>query len=182
MIRAFVSIPIPDTPGIERLREELRDAGLRPSPPEQTHITLRFIGDIDESLIGTLTSCVERSVSGFRPFELKVSGMGAFPNEGRPSVIWMGASPGDIMGAMAGRLGSELRRAGIGFDTKPFKPHVTMARVRGQQVPRGIFEDHRYEVFATTECTEVRVMSSVLGPGGARHSVLSRVPLGGVRI
>ena len=45
MIRTFVSIPVPDTPEMDSLRKELRVAGIRPSPPEQTHITLRFICD-----------------------------------------------------------------------------------------------------------------------------------------
>ena len=51
MIRTFVSIPVPDTPEMDSLRKELRVAGIRPSPPEQTHITLRFIGDVQESKV-----------------------------------------------------------------------------------------------------------------------------------
>lgn len=177
MIRAFVSIRVPDTPAIEGLRADLRAAGLRPSSPEQTHITIRFIGDLEESRVDELISCVHRAAEGTGPFLLSVSGIGAFPNERRPSVVWMGASPGDVMGGIAVRLGTELRAAGIGFDTKPFRPHVTVARVRDGHVPARVFEGYRDTLFSECECAELLVMSSVLGRGGARHSVLARVPL-----
>ena len=93
MIRTFVSVPVPDTPEMDSLRRELRVAGIRPSPPEQTHITLRFIGDVQESKVKRIAACVERVSQGIAPFELRVSGIGAFPNENRPSVIWLGAEP-----------------------------------------------------------------------------------------
>lgn len=177
-IRAFVSIELPDTPAMAGLRSELKAAGIRPSPPEQTHITLRFIGDVDDSKVKRIVGCVERATAGVEPFDITVSGTEAFPNQRRPSVIWLGAEPGDVMKGIADRLGDELRRANVGFDEKPFRPHVTVARARDGGVPGSVFEDHRDTLFAVTRCSEILVMRSELGPKGARHTVLARVPLG----
>ncbi len=179
MMRTFVSVHVDDTPEMESLRRELRSAGLRASPPEQTHVTLKFIGDIPEDMAGTVTECVERSVSGVGPFTLRVAGIGAFPSERRPFVVWMGAEPADTLGMVADRLSSELAGRGIPFDGKPFKAHVTVARVRDGYVPRRIFDDHRDTVFSETHVSEVLVMRSELGPRGARHSVVSRIQLTG---
>ena len=177
MIRTFVSIPVPDTPAMDSLRREFRMAGIRPSPPEQTHITLRFIGDIQESKVKKVVACAERASTGTAPFALRVSGIGAFPNERRPSVIWLGAEPADILGALSDRLAEELRKEAIGFDTKPFKAHVTIARSRDGDVPRRMFDSHRETMFSESMVHEILVMRSELGPGGAKHSVLARIPL-----
>ena len=177
MIRTFVSIPVPDTPEMDSLRRELRVAGIRPSPPEQTHITLRFIGDVQESKVKRITACAERASQGIAPFDLRVSGIGAFPNENRPSVVWLGAEPAGTLRTLADRLADELRREGIGFDAKPFRAHVTVARSRDGDVPRRIFDSHRETLFSESRVDEVLVMRSDLGPGGAKHTVLARVPL-----
>lgn len=178
MMRTFVSVPVRNTAAMDSLRTELRRAGLRPSPPEQTHVTLRFIGDIRESKGKVVTSCVQRAVEGVEPFTLRVAGVGAFPKESRPSVVWMGAEPADVMNGIADRLGTELSKAGIQYDTKPFKAHVTVCRVRDGRVPASVFEGNRDTVFSEAPVTEVLVMRSELTPRGAIHSVVSRVPLG----
>lgn len=177
MIRTFVSIPVPDTPEMDSLRRELRVAGIRPSPPEQTHITLRFIGDVQESKVKRITACAERASQGITPFDLRVSGIGAFPNQNRPSVVWLGAEPAGTLRTLADRLADELRTEGIGFDEKPFRAHVTVARSRDGDVPRRIFDSHRETLFSESRVDEVLVMRSDLGPGGAKHTVLARVPL-----
>ncbi len=177
MIRTFVSIPVPDNSEMDSLRRELRVAGIRPSPPEQTHITLRFIGDVQESKVKRIAACVERASQGIAPFELRVSGIGAFPNENRPSVIWLGAEPAGTLRTLADRLAEELRKEGIGFDAKPFRAHVTVARSRDGDVPLRIFDSHRDTLFSESQVREILVMRSDLGPGGAKHTVLARVPL-----
>ena len=114
---------------------------------------------------------------GIAPFGLRVSGIGAFPNEDRPSVVWLGAEPAGTLRTLADRLADELRREGIGFDAKPFKAHVTVARSRDGVVPRRIFDSHRDTVFSESLVREILVMRSDLGPGGAKHTVLASVPL-----
>lgn len=178
LIRAFISIHVPSTSEAEDLRRDLRIAGLRPSPAEQTHITLRFIGDVDDSKVRKISECVERAVHGTGRFDVEVSGFGAFPNEERPSVLWMGVGPEDVLSGMSEGISSELRKAGIPFDPKPFKAHVTVARCRDRMDPSELFSKYSDKTFCRFQCSEVLVMRSVLGPKGATHTVLSRIPLG----
>lgn len=101
--------------------------------------------------------------------------MGAFPNTKNPSVIWVGASPSDVLGTIARRLEANLTEAGIDHDKKPFKAHVTVGRCRDGLRRPVQFDKER--VFSEFECVEALVMKSELGKGGARHTVLSRIPL-----
>lgn len=176
-IRTFVSIPVPVTAEAESLRRDLRIAGIRPSPPDLTHITLKFVGDIDQSKSDRLVRCVEQALSGIAPFELRIRGLGAFPNTGNPSIVWMGADPSDILSDLSERIGASLSTAGFGFDDKPFKAHVTVARCRDSKPSVQLFEKYADTQFSQFVCREVLVMKSVLGPSGAKHSVISRVPL-----
>lgn len=178
IVRVFVSIPVPDTPELEELRSMLASTGARPSPPDQTHLTLSFIGDVDESKVKRIVDCVRRSVDGFTPIGITLSGLGAFPNERRPSVIWTGVSPAGPIRAMAAKLEKNLAAAGIAHDDKPFKAHVTIARCRDSFMPPGVFDGTERKVYCRFECDEVLVMKSVLSPKGAKHSVLARIPLG----
>lgn len=180
-VRLFVSVAVPDTRELASLRGELRAAGARASPPEQTHLTLRFIGDVDESRVNDVAAAAKAAVAGVGPFRVELSGVGAFPNRHNPSVVWVGAEPADVLGGIADRLGRELSARGIGYDSKPFKAHVTVGRCRGGLGSQDVFSRRRAGPFASFECAEVLVMRSVLGPSGARHSVLRRIPLGGAR-
>lgn len=177
-IRVFVSIPIPDKTGLEEASSSLgRIRNVRASPLGQVHITLRFIGDVDPSRTGCIAGCVRDAVSGIEPFRVTVSGVGAFPDTKRPSVVWVGASPGDVMGTIARRIGDNLDASGIDYDRKRFKPHITIGRCRGPADISGFLSDYSGREFLRFECDRVCVMRSVLGPSGARHTVLREIRL-----
>lgn len=151
MIRVFVAVHVPRTEAADGLRSDLKAAGARTVPPDQTHITLSFIGDIDEKKVGRITECVRRAVDGFSPFEVSVSGTGAFPNESRPSVVWMGVEPAGLLRGIARNLDGALTAAGIGHDSKPFKAHVTVARCRDGLLQLRVQRGPRHEERAVPE-------------------------------
>jgi len=177
-IRMFISIPVKDTSAIEPLGKELRTiSNVRPSPMSQMHITLRFIGDIDDSKTKKVVRCVSDAVRGMSPFEITIGGSGCFPNAKRPSVVWVGAEPGDVLSGLSERISANLRAANIQFDEKPFKSHITVGRCNGP-VDIGAFLDrHKGQVFQTFVCDGVCIMRSDLGPSGSKHTVLEKVPL-----
>ena len=176
-IRVFIAIHVPRTRQADETRATLESAGARTVPPNQTHLTLSFIGDIDEKKLGKIEECVRKTADAFSPFDIALSGLGAFPNERRPSVVWMGADPAGILKAMAAKLDSLLSAAGIMHDDKPFKAHVTLARCRDGFIAPELFEDNRRTLYCRFECDEILIMKSVLSPKGAEHTVLSRIPL-----
>lgn len=177
-IRVFISIEIPDKSSLDEPLAYLRSVrGVRTSPPEQIHITLRFIGDVDESKVDVIEDCVRRAVDGHGPFGITVSDAGAFPKRERPSVVWIGASPQQELSDIAGAIGRNLRAAGIDFDSKPFKSHITVGRCRDPVDLSGFFDAFSDREFARFQCSEILVMRSVLGPKGAKHTVLKRIGL-----
>ncbi len=178
-IRVFVSVPVLDKKPFRKMAEELRRIpNVRVSPVGQMHITLRFIGDVDPSKVDEIAGCIERSVAGMDPFTVTVSGAGAFPDKRRPSVVWVGASPEKTLSTIAERLGRELDSIGVDYDRKPFRSHITVGRCRGPADLDGFFSGYGNGTLAEFPCDEILVMKSELGPQGAQHDVLRRIPLG----
>ncbi|MBR2348016.1 MAG: RNA 2',3'-cyclic phosphodiesterase [Candidatus Methanomethylophilaceae archaeon] len=178
MIRTFISIPVPDRHSLDPIIRDItvRD-NIRPSPGNQLHITLRFVGDIHENKADKLIRCVTEACSNHHPIDVVLKGAGCFPNAKRPSVIWVGASPGDELTSLSDSISKALSSAGFDFDDKPFKSHVTVGRCKGPAKVDDILGKYSDTVFCNFRCDEVLVMKSVLGPRGATHSVLGRVPL-----
>lgn len=178
MVRTFISIRIPDISSIEdTLKEVSAMENVRASPASQMHITLKFIGDVDEKRIPKVVESVRAACRGHRSFEISLSGTGCFPNPKRPSVVWIGASPEGKLSELSDAIGSRLSAAGIGFDDKPFKGHITIGRCKGPVDLDGFLRSHRDTEYTRFLCSEVLVMKSVLSPSGAKHSVLERIPL-----
>ncbi len=177
-IRMFISIPVTDTSAIEPLGKELKViSNVRPSPLSQMHITLRFIGDIDDSKTKKVARCVADAASGIPPFEITIGGAGCFPNVKRPSVIWVGAEPGDVLADLSDRISENFKSANIRFDEKPFKSHITIGRCTGPADVGGFLDRHKGQALQTFLCDGICIMRSELGPSGAKHTVLERIPL-----
>jgi len=128
MPRLFTGIEIPEAVGF-RL-ENLR-GGLRPKrwiDSENYHITLRFIGDIDNDLaddVADLLGSVRR-----KSFTLTLDGLGAFGGK-RPHAVWARVCPSPELLALQAELEQVCQRAGLRPDTRKYTPHITLARVRG---------------------------------------------------
>ena len=177
-IRMFISIPLknPDV-----LKGVLEDVGslqnVRPSPLSQMHITLRFIGDIDDGKTKKVVRCVEDAVRDTVAFPITIKGAGCFPNPKRPSVVWIGADPQDDLRLIADRISANLRSTSIPFDEKPFKSHITIGRCKGPAEVGPFLEKYKDQVFESFLCDAICIMRSELGPKGAKHTVLAKVEL-----
>lgn len=185
-MRLFVAAPLPD-----ELREPLRrlmegiGGSVRWVRPARVHLTIRFLGEVPtdgiEGIAGLLSDVARRH----RPFELRAAGTGAFPNVRRPRVLWVGLGPPAEVARLA-CLRDEFEEGLVGLglerEVRPFRPHLTIGRVRGPSrsvpVPRvaGIegadFEARPFPV------AEIDLMESRLDAGGTRYHRLHRAPLG----
>ncbi|MBP6021187.1 MAG: RNA 2',3'-cyclic phosphodiesterase [Candidatus Methanomethylophilaceae archaeon] len=177
-VRTFVSIPVPATEGVLRVSEDLRrTAGVRVTPADKLHLTLCFIGDVDEKLIPEVGRCVTASVRGMGPGELTLKDVGVFPDIRKPRVVWIGVSTDMPLKDVADRLGAELDAKNISRDGKPFKPHVTVGRIPDNADLRTVTDRYRGVELGSFGCSSVKIMKSELLPSGAKHTVLNSVVL-----
>src|SRR5439155_11905248 len=171
----------------EQAREKLRpvlDAARRAAGEgvgltrlEQLHFTLAFLGET-EKLDDAIAAA--EGVRELPRFEVAIGGRGAFPGLGRPRVLWLGVTEGaQPMIAVAEELCAGLRERGFKLEDRPFKAHLTVGRVkpRGDREARRALEAVPPGELARFSVSEAVLMQSVLGPGGAKHTVLRAFPL-----
>lgn len=177
-IRAFISIRITDPSCLKGPLADLKvKDNVRTSPLDQMHITLKFIGDVDDGKVPRIVKAISSAVEGVSPFTVTLKGAGCFPNPKRPSVVWGGASPQDVMSGISERIGENLKACNVQFDEKPFKTHITIGRCKGPVPIDDFLSKYSKEEFSSFQCCEILLMRSELGPSGAKHTVIAKVPL-----
>lgn len=135
-LRLFIAVPLPDGVKAQICAGPLSSAalnrpGIRPVPAANLHLTLRFLGDTAESELSVIREALETAAAGLRPFHAEIQGGGVFPNPAAARVFWLGFDPRSAarLCAVAESVAGQLDRAGIDGDRKPFRPHLTLARV-----------------------------------------------------
>ncbi|HZR82157.1 MAG TPA: RNA 2',3'-cyclic phosphodiesterase [Candidatus Binatia bacterium] len=128
MIRLFVSIELPDDVK-EALRRVCCDVpGARWLEPDEMHLTLRFIGEVDGLVFHDIADALD-DVRG-EPFPLEVRGVGHFPPRGEPHVLWAGIEKSDALVDLRNRVEAAVVRAGVAPEGRKFSPHLTLARLK----------------------------------------------------
>jgi len=182
-LRLFFAVELPEdlrgraAEHAARLRREFPHAKAGWERPEKMHVTLKFLGDVEAARVASLGAAAGRSTAGLSSFGLSVEGTGAFPPHGAPRVLWLGLR--DDAGGLAllqSRLEQECEREGFPREPRPFKPHLTLARIRTPQGARELAAAHRQTPFGpiTFKVSELTLVRSQLGPGGSRYTPLSR--------
>src|SRR5580765_7338593 len=134
-IRTFVAIPVPETWGAY-LAALTQDLARLVQPVSWTregnfHMTVRFLGDLGEDGASRVGDAVARGADGAHPAEAELGPIGAFPSLDRPRVIWVGVAGGEPeIAALAERVNRAIDAAGFERADKPFRPHLTLGRVR----------------------------------------------------
>ena len=170
MPRLFVAIDLPDDHKTALVG--LRDDALpgRWSRPAQYHLTLRFIGEVDEEH----AAAVEQTLAGVRgeTFTLQGRGLGVFPSPRRPRVLFAALDPAPALLALQARIDRALRAIGLDDDPKPFRPHVTLARLRGADANavRAFLRAHEAFTLDPFEVRHYALYESVLRPEGPRYT------------
>lgn len=185
-VRCFVAVEIED--GIrEQLAETqkaLRAAGgqVRWSPPQNLHVTLKFLGEIDESSVGDACTIVERVAAEHEGFTAQFAGLGAFPNLRRPRIVFAEVhDESGTLASLARALDQSMTAIGVQREGKPFRSHLTLGRVkssRGMADLTRAVETHVEQSFGTQAVHEIVLMRSELLPSGAVYSPLGVGKLG----
>ncbi len=190
-IRAFVAIPLPENllnrlrELQERLQSALRSHALRWTPPDQIHLTLKFLGNVAAESVSEIQAALARACEHAAPLALRAAGVGCFPGVGKPRVIWVGLE--------GGLAQLQVLQTEIDTVTQPwceqneqrlFHPHLTLGRVK-EASPRVLKQIRTTltgplaDTLGEWKAAHVSLMQSLLSPGGAEHSVLASFPLTG---
>ena len=188
--RAFVAIELPaGVKGeLSRLQTLLRQATTCPAKwvsPEGIHLTLCFLGEISPSQLEAVKGVMTEACREISSFSLETANAGAFPSLNQPQTVWIGLKGDlDILSSLYKRLEDGLRATGYKPEGCPFKPHLTLARVRDEATPadrRNLGEaiiNAAVGVPSRFEVTEVSLMKSELRPSGAVYTCLHSTKLG----
>jgi 2'-5' RNA ligase len=181
-IRSFFSFDIEDQNIIRRLTEVQgmlanTGANLKLVKPRNIHLTVRFLGNISPSMVDAIHEEMKQLSS--TPFEIELTGLGAFPKLTYPRVVWAGIRKGaDQLKDVFEQLEPRLRGLGFKPDRKGFSPHLTIARVRSgrnkAQLINLIRELEDYE-FGTIKAECLRLKKSDLTPKGPIYTTLREV-------
>lgn len=183
-VRCFIAVEVDDPStldGIARAQSSLNATGanLKLVERENLHLTLKFLGDVREGLLPEVAKVV--SGTSFEPFRMALKGVGVFPNLRRPRVVWAGITEGvEALTAIFRDIEPRLVEMDFKPESRPFSPHITIARVRsGRNRDRLIEEVMALEDtdFGGFEARHVKLKKSVLTPRGPVYTdlALSRV-------
>lgn len=179
--RLFVSIGLPPDvrSRIWAAASEVRThESVRAVSTEQLHLTLRFLGDVQDDRISALRRALAAGLSGASSFDLELRNAGAFPTVRRPSVIWIGADLGEPLAAAQRAVEAAVVSEGARPERRPFHPHVTLGRVRRGRAVDGLdVLIERIQFEASVPVSAVSLMKSELAASGARHSEIARFEL-----
>lgn len=136
-IRAFIAINLPREiktylgQFTADLAEQVPNRAVRWVKPDRMHLTLRFLGDTDVMLLPDIQRALDKTAAQHQPFNLYLEGFGCFPNCKRPRVLWTGVG-GQIeaAGQLKGDIDSALVSLGWEAENRPFRPHLTVGRVK----------------------------------------------------
>lgn len=179
MPRLFIAVPIDDSVrhNLARVGTAAGARGVSWVKPENMHLTLAFLGEVEESRVIEVEDAVYAATeAGASALQLQAQGLGAFPTEEKARVLWAGLV-GDVpqLIELQSRLVTELKAAGFEVDAKRFRPHITLARFRWPQpLPARL---PRLHVFGEWQANELQVIESHLHSSGARYVIRADVPL-----
>lgn len=181
MIRTFIAVELDPVFRTQLIELQARFAGLNLKlvEPELLHITLKFLGDVEESSIPALSEALDSL--GCTAFEAKVEGLGVFPKPGNPKVLWLG-SFGNFR-ALHSRIEEVLNPFGFEKDRREFAPHATLARIKFLKQPQKkifleLFHELKNIKIGSMKVDQVKLKKSTLTPEGPLYETLHTVYLG----
>ena len=189
-VRAFVALALDPhaRAAVEAAAGALRgDAAADPAgalrwgAPETWHLTLRFLGDVPPATAAALGGALADAAARCAPVDLRFTGAGTFPPAGRPRVVWIGVAATPALLAAHRVVEDACAAVGLGRERRPFRPHLTVARVRPDRAldPMALGAAlARVGFVVATRVASLHLMRSDLSPAGARHSTLVHAAFG----
>jgi len=182
-IRTFIALPASSNvqQQMADIQSQLKatQADVKWEPQDKFHITLKFLGSVEQSIIESLSSAIGNLVKQFPIFEITYNSLGAFPNLHNPRVIWIGTKSNQIVLDL--QSGVELVCSDFDFqkEERAFHPHITLGRVKGAGNLTRLTDAIKTITFEPLQsrCSELLLMKSDLRPSGSIYTILKSFPL-----
>jgi RNA 2',3'-cyclic 3'-phosphodiesterase len=190
LLRAFIALEIPleireaVCKVMAPLQKEIGSV-VRWVPMENIHLTLKFLGDVSPANIEMLSQILRAEADLFHCFDLRLYGLGSFPNLKRPRVIYIGMQAPATLESLQRGIEAATRRLGYESEERSFSPHLTIGRVKHasrvtateQQTIRRALEETRIDLVGTARVDSVHLYKSDLKPAGSVYTRLYSAPL-----
>ncbi len=177
MPRLFIAVDLPA--GIKNNLETMSYGipGAKWIDPQQIHLTVRFIGEVDGTTFLDIKTALEQV--SLEPFSMALKGVGHFPPRGKPRVLWVGIEQSQPLQSLKSRIDRILATVGLQPEGRKFSPHITLARLKNSPIDKvadflagnGLFSQEPFEI------KDFKLYSSTLTPKGAIHKVEKVYPL-----
>jgi 2'-5' RNA ligase len=203
MIRSFVAVELDSSlrESISRVQAQIKeqlqrapgvrktDARVQWVQPGSIHLTLKFLGDIEEMRVEEICRTLAKTAESTPSFTVEVGGLGVFPDLRSPRVLWLGLSeraggqqPVQALTHLAGAVDRALGALGFPVESKPFRPHLTLARIKegAREVGHTLAESgvmHPVSLVGVLQVKTISLMKSDLRPSGAVYTQLCHAPL-----
>ena len=148
-------------------------------PKQNAHVTLKFIGEVADPKLADIRAALS-TVPSVAPIDVRFRGLGFFPNENRPTVLWAGLDASPHLSTFAGDIDSVLTTLGIAREKRAFMPHLTLARFAApllHEKLRAAIQKNREREFGSFQAREFQLIESNLKPSGAEYTSLASFPL-----
>ena len=188
-MRSFIAIELSEAAksALAGLQQELKKCGadIRWVKAENIHLTLKFLGNIEDEIVDDVLRIIEGICKKLRVFDLDIKGTGAFPNLRSPRVLWVGVNSNADIAALQNEIEAGMSSLGFARENRKFTPHLTLGRFRSSQCKGPLlkkvelFKNRKYGLI---NVRAVALMRSDLSPSGARHSVIAEIFPGKNRI
>jgi 2'-5' RNA ligase len=180
--RAFIAVEMGELPELRQFHSELKmlEPGMKAVDPGHLHVTLKFLGDTEESLVPKLDEVMRSGVNGIAPFTVHLHGSGTFPPKGNTRVVWVGLEGTEPLAIIASRLEGSLQELGFEPESRAFQPHLTLARVKDPRASGpaiALAEKYVLVDFGSVNVDRILLKKSVLGPRGPTYTTVITSPL-----
>jgi 2'-5' RNA ligase len=161
----------------ETLARRARDAGVDPKwvAPPNYHVTVKYLGWTRADTVVAIGDALARAVAGTPRFELRVARLGAFASVDKATVVWAGIEDGAPITALAGKVDAAMTALGFPAETRPFVPHVTIARLRAPTAIKEVILPLSEQMFGGGAVEQVILYESQTKPSGSIYKEIRRI-------
>ena len=182
-IRTFISLPASSDiqQQMAAVQSQLKSsqADVKWELPDKFHITLKFLGTVEQSNIELLSLKIASAVRQFSAFEIIYESLGAFPNLQNPRIIWLGTKPHRTVLELQSAIECTCADFGFPKEDRAFHPHITLGRVKGTHNLARLTEAIKTVTFEPMQshCSEALLMKSDLRSSGSIYTIMKSFPL-----